>query len=274
VVRCHIIILLVMLMPCSALAAGYDDFSRGINANQHGDNEGAVTAFDAALAAGDLSPALIADVHRGRALAYWRLDKCDAALADVEAGLHLREGDAALIALRAEIMICRKDYGAALTDYGALIASGPDPAPLRRRAFLHWRMGDFAGAAGDFSNYMKVVPYDQWTLVWLEQTRQRLGTLDPATAPGDWKALELDRWPLALLELYAGKTTPQGVAKAASSAANRDEAACQSAFFTGEWLLARGEKDTAKQLLQTAASGCPAGLEERDAAAVELERSP
>ena len=94
---------LVAVGASSALAAGYDDFSRGVNANNRGDADAAISAFTAALAAGDLAPGYVPNAHFGRARAYLQKDKCAEALADLDAALKIAADNSDFLVVRAGV---------------------------------------------------------------------------------------------------------------------------------------------------------------------------
>jgi hypothetical protein len=81
---------LIAIGAVSALAAGYDDFSRGVNATNRGDADAAISSFTAALAAGDLAAAYVPNAHLGRARAYLQKDKCAEALSDLNETIKLK----------------------------------------------------------------------------------------------------------------------------------------------------------------------------------------
>ena len=74
----YILSTVVAVAAClgTAYAAGYDDFTRGISANNAGNSDTAIAAFNAALNAGDLNASFVPNAYYGRAVAYLRKGKC------------------------------------------------------------------------------------------------------------------------------------------------------------------------------------------------------
>ena len=261
-----------LLMFGAAAGAGYDDFARGLAANQQGASSQAIAAFTAALAAPDLNASLMPVAYRGRAIAYLNTRQCALAAADVDSAMKLKPSDHDLLRLHAAAMDCMGKPDAAIADFSTLIAYTETPDAWRARGYLKWRMANFSGAADDFAASQQREPYNPWTVLWLEMARQRAGTLDPAIAAQDIKPLDLDEWPQPLLALYAGGTTPDKVAAAAGRASDKALGRCEADFYVAQWWLGRQDTAAAKPLLELATADCAAGTFERDFVSIELER--
>jgi lipoprotein NlpI len=260
------------LCSLAVRAAGYDDFARGIGANLQGDNATAISAFTAAITAGDLSAALLPIAYRGRAVAYMRANQCAAAMKDLSMALQLKPDDGETIGYRAAAEACTGDLQAALADYATLVARHPSPGTYMARGRLRWREHDFSGAADDFLQANGLAPNNAYDLLWLEMSRARAGTLDPAVAKAEVSRLDTEDWPLPLLQLYSGALAPQDVAAKASLGGEAKTAAqrCEADFYVAEWWRVRQDDATAKQLLQTAVEQCPRDFVEYYEALAEM----
>ncbi len=258
----------------AACAAGYDDFARGVTALARDDTDGAIAAFTAALGDGDLSAALMPQAYRGRARAYMAKGRCADALADMDAALKLKPGEGDLVAQHGFAADCLDKLDVALADYDALIAAKFSSEIYRMRGVVHWRMGDMAAAAGDFSTYVSIVNRDPYGVLWLEMSRARIGALDLSAAADDVRHFNDDEWPGALLKLYAGKLKPDGVAAAVAQgdASKQADRQCEADFYLGEWWLSRMDTSPAKPLLQHARDTCRHDFLEWQLAGVELQR--
>jgi lipoprotein NlpI len=271
----QLLLALFLAVVCGAAqAAGYDDFAHGLSANAQGLNDSAIASFSAAIAAGDLNPALLPMAYRGRAVAYLRKQQCASALPDLDKALQLNPGYADFLWLHADAAACLNKFDAALADYAALVAAKPDTNVYWQRGRLRWRMADFAAAAADFSHVTQLNPKFAYGVLWLELSRARAGALDSAVAAADMDRLNVSDWPQPLLALYAGTSKPEEVAAAA---AHGDTAVvphqqCEADFYLAEWWLARQDAATAKPLLQRAADQCPHDFVEFTAAGIELAR--
>ena len=276
-------------------AAGYDDFARGIAANAQGDSDAAVVAFSAAIAAGDLSPALLPSAYRARAVAYLRLKKCAEAAPDLARAIELKAVYTDVRWLHSQAEECLGKYDAAMADMTALIAAKPDAYAYFARGRMRWYLADYTGAVTDFVQARDLNRQDAYIVLWLEMARQRSGTLDATVAAADLAALHTEAWPRPVVELYAGVRKPEDGLEAhraqpatgtetqsgdgnQSMDDSQDNAAalpnrqCESDFYLGEYWLGRRDLSAAKPLLQHAADACAAQTAERDAAHNELGR--
>lgn len=279
----------------AAQAAGYDDFARGVAANAQGDSDAAVVAFSAAIAAGDLSPALLPSAYRARAVAYLRLKKCAEAVPDLAKAIELRAAYTDVRWLHSQAEECLGKYDAAMADMSVLIAAKPDAYAYFTRARMRWYLADFAGAVADLVQARDLNHQDAYIVLWLEMARQRSGALDAAMAAADLAALHTGAWPRPVVELYAGvrkpedgleghraqpaagTETPSGDSDQAMDDSQENVAAlpnrqCESDFYLGEYWLGRRDLAAAKPLLQHAADACAPQTDERGAARNELGR--
>jgi lipoprotein NlpI len=80
-------------------------------------------------------------------------------------------------------------------------------------------------------------------------------------------------WPAPVIRLFMDQTTPAAVLAAADDpdATRKKGQVCAANFFSGELSLTKGLKDEATRLFRLAASDCPHGFNERDAANAELK---
>ena len=262
------LIAIALLSICApAFASTYDDFSRGIDANNHGDSDAAITFFTRSIAGGDLAPSYLPSAHLGRARALLHNRNCTVAFADLSDAITLRPDFVDAYSLRAEADQCLERDDAALADATAAIRLRPAAGYYFTRARLLWGKGDFEQARADASLAVAGDPGNAYFLLWQAVTAQRAGAHDPGrfaqqTGP-------LAGWPKPLLDLYAGHASPQDVWRAASRNPNLK---CEADFYVGEWQLARGDVLTAKKLFQTAAAECPREYIASDAARRELNR--
>ncbi|MEI9988781.1 MAG: hypothetical protein WDM86_01975 [Rhizomicrobium sp.] len=266
--------LLCGAMTGAARAAGYDDFARGLTAAARDDPDGAIAAFTVALGDGDLSAALVPQAYRGRARAYMAKGRCADALADLDAALKLKPGEGDLVAQHGFAAACLDKLDVALADYDALVAAKFSTDIYRARGILRWRMGDPAAAVADFSTYVSLFGKDPYGVLWLEMSRARAGALDPSVAADDVRHFDDDKWPGALLKLYAGKLKPDGIAAAVAGgdASEQADRQCEADFYLGEWWLTQADTSPARPLLQRARDTCRHDFIEWGMAGAELRR--
>jgi hypothetical protein len=268
-------VLVLAVSAGAALASGYDDFSRGITANQRGETDAAIRAFTAALAAPDLVKAYIPAAHRGLAYAYLQKKECGKAKDEIDAYTALRSLSHDILGLRAAVDLCLKDVAAAQRDFDASMFAESSWGGQYAFARELWRLGYFAEAAANLAAAIARTnakdPMRPYLLLWYALDAQRAGTLDTAKLA---KLSGDDDWPYPLLQLFLGKQTPAQVMGGLSKR-DSDEARgrrCEANFYIGEWLLGRGKPDEAKPLIAAAAEQCPHDFIERKAAEEERDR--
>jgi lipoprotein NlpI len=259
-------------LPSQAPAAAYDDFARGISANLQGDSALAVTSFSAAIAAGDLSQALLPAAYRGRAFANLRQGQCKSALSDLDEFIRLKPDDLQGAELRGDARACAGDLQGAEADLSQVIAAGSNREVYWSRGRVRWRMKQFAGAADDFARLVELHPESGYFLLWLELSRARGGTLDPKLGEHDLRELDSSEWPVPLIKLFVGEATPEDAAAAAAHGDSDMIASqqCEANFYVAEWWLVHNDAASAKPLLDTASQKCPKNFVEYGEARFEL----
>ena len=81
----------------------------------------------------------------------------------------------------------------------------------------------------------------------------------------------MTKWPAPVIRLYLGQMTPEAVLAAAADATTKKSQVCEANFYSAELSLTKGLKDEATRLFRLAASDCPHGFNEWDAANAELK---
>jgi hypothetical protein len=261
-----------------ALAAGYDDFTRGLTQNLRGESEAATKSFTIALASPDLVAAYKPAAYRGRAAAYLKLDKCQEALADLKAYEALKGRDNPTMVYRIWAELCLKDASAAKKDLEEISKGTVHLADLwefQRREWRYDMLEDSVKPAREaFRPADKKTVLASYILLGRARAAHRAGKFVAAAIPAGLAETKLDDWPKPLLDLYLGKQTPQGVQKEATSwrQSKEDAQVCEANFYTAEWHLGRGEKDAAVPLLLAVTKRCPVDFIELAAARSELKR--
>lgn len=261
----------------AAQAAGYDDFTRGITANNRGDSDVAISSFSAALNAGDLVPTYVLLSYRGRARAYVQKGMCKEAAADLDAYSALKPLDNHGLFLRAGIKVCLKDGPGALRDFET--ASATDPGSEQYFSFgrFLWGSDQFPEAATVMLRAVDLMDpkgdHPAYVLLWYAVVADRIGKLDQGKFAKAADSLNSD-WPWPLIQLFQGKGD---VATVARKAISRDEKTnvgqkCEADFYTGEWHLVRGNTEAAKPLISSAVEHCPKNFIEYSAAQQEAKR--
>jgi lipoprotein NlpI len=273
-VRLFCLLGFLLFVSSGAQAASYDDFSRGVAANNRGDSDLAIAALTSALNAGDLNSSLIPTAYLDRGVAHLRKGECKDAVGDLSTAIKLKPDSIDAYSWRAAAHACAGEKDEASADLDILIAKQPGANAYRARGKLHWFDGDFAAAAADFQQAAALSPASPYIVLWLEMSRLRTGTFDPAKAKHDIRSLDSDNWPMPVFDLYSGKTKTDDVMAAAL---NGDSATpvgrqCEARFYIAEWWIANHNPGTAKPLLEQAKATCPRDYEEYPAVMTELNQ--
>jgi len=269
-----------VLFACATAAqsSGYDDFSKGINANNRNDATAAIASFSAALAAADLAKAYVPSAYFGRAVAYLKESKCAEALSDVDAGIKLRPDDVEALLTRINANLCLKRSDAAQADFDATVGHKPDAGDLESFASLVWHHGLFAQAAANYAKAFNLAKTDDsyrpYIVLWYAMSAARAGALDQAALSSFRSKLGSNDWPVPLIDYYLGKATLEDVKRAADSLsakkANNQE--CEADFYIAEWHLAQNNPGAALLLLKAAEAECPHNYVEYNFTEAELKR--
>lgn len=257
-----------------AFGAAYDDFARGLAANNRGDGETAVEAFTKAIGAADLAAPLKPVAHYGRASANLRLDRCKESLADADSALALKPEYYDAKVVRGEANVCLKNYETAFAIYSDLLAARPSADLYAARGWVRWRLGAYSDASSDFAEAAKVQSRNPYLVVWMSLLQARAGAVDARKIDDAMSKVSESEWPGPVVGLFTGKKTPKEVAAAVQrgDADGLKGRQCESDFYTGEWYLVQKDEAAAKDLFNKAASSCPHDFVEYHAGRYELER--
>lgn len=201
----------------------------------------------------------------------------DRAIADYSESLRINPRNAAANEHRASAWLAKGEFDRAGADYNEAIRLSPRNAQaLQNRGRLHFHRGDFAAAATAFEETLRVDPRSAyaWILRYLAQGRERGDAFARKSLIDGAPAVDPKAWPAPLLELFAGRSTPEAVFRAAEhpDGKTRRGQLCEAAFYLGEHALIVNQPAQARSLLETAARDCPTDFYEFADAALELKR--
>jgi len=259
------LLLALVLIPAPALASTYDDFSRGIDANNRGDAGTAIEAFTRSIDGGDLAPSYLPSAHFGRARALLHDRRCDVARADLTDAITLRPDFVDAYSLRAEAEACLGRDDAALADATAAVRLKPAAGYYFTRARMLWNVGQFDAALADAGLAASRDPGNAYFALWQAMIALQAGEHGAVAQTAE------DGWPKPLLDLYAGRASIDDVRRAEGTSAGYR---CEADFYIGEWNLAHGKSDKGRILIDAAARECPADYIAAQSARRELERGP
>jgi lipoprotein NlpI len=246
--------------------------------------------------------------YQGRAGVYDDADKLDAAIADYSAAIAIDPRNAADYTLRGSAHRRQGDYQKAIADQDrAIDLDSKSPTIYFERAqtyqdegeyhhaisdnmnglFLRpadtdgrlqlglslWAYGRFPDAVAAFAQLVQQRPTAPYSVLWLALAQARAGLDYKSELTQNAARLDLGKWPGPLVKLYLDQAPLREVVDAA--AADRDtlkNRMCEADFYNAEWNLLKGDKGTARPLLQSAIDNCPHEFIEHDAARAELQR--
>lgn len=262
------LILAILVCTAPAFAGAYDDFGRGIDANNRGNPSAAERYFTAALLQGDLAPAYRPMAHLGRARAFLHDRHCHEAEDDLSDALKLKPDYVDAYNLRAETNHCLEHENAALADATAAIRLKPAAGYFYTRSRLYWHRSDFEDAHEDAIRALIADPGNSYFVLWNAVTGMRTG--QPVRAELE-AAEDTGGWPFPIIRLFLGKVSAEDVIRAAD---DRSDKLCEADFYIGQWRLAQGRDDEARTLFVRAQNECPRDFVAFEAATSELKRLP
>jgi lipoprotein NlpI len=241
---------------------------RGVAYLDKGDDDRAI---------GDYSEAIRIDpedanafTHRGAA--YRARGDLDLASADYNAAIRIDPKSGKALVGRGDVFSIRGGNDRALADYNEAIRLNPN-SPLgyfaRGRSYL------FAGAVekalADFNAARAQAPENAYLALWDDIANRRNNL--PGRLAQTSSRIDMTVWPAPVIQLFMDRTTPAAVLAAADDpdATKKKGQVCEANFYNGELSLTKGLKDEAISLFRLAASDCPHGFNEWEAANAELK---
>jgi lipoprotein NlpI len=139
------------------------------------------------------------------------------------------------------------------------------------RGRLNLYAGSVDKALADLNQASALAPKYAYAALWLDIVSQRNNL--PSHLPQTSSQLDMTAWPAPVIRLFVGQMTPGALLAAADDpdATTRRGQVCEANFYIGELSLLKGSKDEATRLFRLAASDCPHGFIEWDAANAELK---
>jgi lipoprotein NlpI len=251
------------------------DPTNALTYNNRGDDYRILRNYDRALA--DLDQAVTIDPKYARAYKtrgdiYRDKSDLDRAIADYTQAISLDPKFANAFKSRARAFSNKGDNDRAIADYSQLISINPksDDAYFNRGR-INLYAGSLDNALADFNQASALAPKYAYAALWLDIVSQRNKL--PSRLPQTSSQIDMTAWPAPVIRLFMGQMTSGAVLAAADDpdAATKKAQVCEANFYTGELSLLKGEKDEAARLFRLAASDCPHGFIEWDAANAELK---
>jgi lipoprotein NlpI len=270
--RCCLLLVSVVPLVLAAgpvLAASQTDFA---DCQQMQDPDRSITGCSKLVGDQSLVPHDRAIAYFDRGVAYYAEEDLDGAIADWSEAIKLDPNYAHAYNNRAKAYRAKGDYQHAITDYNEAVTLDPHHAlAYKGRGIAYLLSGQMAKAEADFQQTTNLDSEDLYALLWLDIAKRRNNEAsDIAKAAAH---TSMDTWPAPLVFLFAGRITPHEVAFAAQNANPliTQIRRCESYFYIGESMLAKGDKDQATDLFQHALKACPKSVDEYSASVAELK---
>jgi tetratricopeptide (TPR) repeat protein len=233
----------------------------------------AIADFDKAIALDPRNPTFFWN----RAHAYEDTGASELALGDYGQliGLIPDDGNAMNLTRRGIAYLKKADYVRAVDDFDKSIWTGKqiengsgDALTYTNRGYAKFFLGDFSGAAGDFSTALQFAPASE-AIFWRYLARTRGGKAiaetEIAAGAASFKAGE---WASSAIEFLLSR----GSAEAMLSSAQNTSQRCQAQFYLAEALLLRGDRGASVEALNNTTKLCPTLRFEYVHATAELKR--
>jgi lipoprotein NlpI len=204
------------------------------------------------IKSGKLTGSDLGRAYCNRGTAYGYLGKLDEALAETAEALKLAPNSGELIACRAYVHLLRGEFAKSIADYNRAVTLGQTmPGTFRTRGIAKYYAGQLEEAAEDFKKALDADDKEEQSYndLWLAWTNVRLSKPmdDASRARGEAQAH--DDWPRPALAMFAGKFTPEEILKTLDTKTGdeRDLALAEGYFYAGEYYLAHGDKEKARE---------------------------
>jgi len=212
-----------------------------------------------------------------RAHAYEEAGAYELAIGDYDQVASLTPDDSNAINLtkRGIAYLKKADYVRAINDFDQSVwtskqvekGSG-DASTYISRGYAKFFLGDFSGAAGDFSTTLEFAPVSE-AIFWRYLARTRGGkTVAESEVAASAALFKPGEWPSAAIAFLLSRGSAEAMLASAQSADER----CQAQFYLGEAQLIRGERAASVEALKNTTKLCPKSRFEYVQATAELRR--
>jgi lipoprotein NlpI len=243
-------------------AFGY--LNRGVAYMNNDDYEHAIADFDKAipLASGNN----LVYLYNDRGNAFCSKDDWDRGIADYTEAIRLAPDFVLSYLNRGQRYLDKGEFQRAAADFSQVIRLSPKfPGGYLGRGIANLYAGSRTAALADLIQATTLAPKDGEYALWLDIVTSRSKL--PSRLPQAVEKIDLTEWPGPVIRVYLGQSTLE----TALSSADNPLKMCSANFYLGQLALQRHDKDLAAGLFRSAATNCPKGRVEREAATVELK---
>jgi tetratricopeptide (TPR) repeat protein len=276
-----------------AILGQYDkaiaDYNRAIQLNPHyaspyngrgnaylfqGEFSRALAEFNRAL---EIEPGY-ASPYCGRGNVYLFQGEFSRALAEYNRAMEIEPGEAVDYNNRGLAYSLLGNYEKALADFNKSIGLDPDYALAHRNlGNTYFFLGQFDKAKASYEPVLNMGSSSQevyYATIWHYLSLKRAGSSEAVRLDAHTNRLDLTEWPGAVLELFLGRTTPEGLLAAAK---DRDKTAenqklCEVYFYLGQYYLIMGEESKGRTMFERCLDTGVKVFIEYQGAKIELNR--
>jgi lipoprotein NlpI len=210
--------------------------------------------------------------YYNRASAYLKKGDYDRAIVDYSELIRRNQQDAHAFFGRGVAYLRNGEPDHAIADYNRLIELNPKNArAYRSRAIANLYTGSVSKSLADLDQSADLDPKDAYVALWRDVVAKRSNM--PSRLAAATGQLDMTKWPAPIVHLFLGETTAEAVLAATDDPDGEKKTGqiCEANFYTGALALRRGDEKDARRLFQLAATECPKGFVEWQAANAELK---
>ncbi len=213
-----------------------------------------------------------AGAFTGRGLAYRVRGDLRRAISDYDEAIRLNPKSGRAFVGRGDVFSNKGDFGRATADYNEAVRLNSKSALAyfaRARSYLF--AGSVEKALADFNQASANAAEDPYVALWADIAARRNNL--PSRLAQTSSRIDMTVWPAPVIKLFMDQMTPAAVLAAADNpdATKKKGQVCEANFYSAELSLTKGLKDEATRLFRLAASECPHGFNEWEAAIAELK---
>jgi tetratricopeptide (TPR) repeat protein len=249
--------------------------------NNRGDVFTLLGQFDRAMA--DFNRAIQLNPHYaspyyGRGHVYLFQGEFSKALAEYNGAMEIEPGDAENYNNRGTAYRGLGNYEKALEDFNKSIQLEPDYAlAYRNLGSTYFFLGQFDKAKASYEPVLGMNSSSQdvyYAVIWHYLSQKRAGKAEAVRLSEYTARLDLTKWPGPVLELFLGKTTPEGLLAAAKDRYKtlENQKLCEAYFYLGQYYLIMGEESMGRTMFQRCLDTGVKAFVEYEGANIELSR--
>ena len=236
------------------------------------DPEAAIIDCTQSINSGNWKGRHLAAFYSNRAAAYRATGDSDRAMADLNEAIRLDPKSGKAFVGRGDVFGSMGDFERAIADFNEAIRLNPKSSVAyfaRGRSYLF--AGSVEKALADFNQASAQAPENAYLALWVDIVSRRNNL--PGRLAQTGSQIDMTVWPAPVVRLFMDQITPAALLAAADDpdATRKRGQVCEANFYSGELSLTKGLKDEATRLFRLAASDCPHGFSEWDAAIAELK---